>query len=616
VGGRPSSELLRLWTQVGETAWKDPATGLQVQLVVEDFPEHDAVEWYLTFENTGADDSELVENVRVLDAHWAVAPRAHAQPDVVLGRSRGSDFEYQQDRILPGETVTMSAGAGRPSRLWLPFFNLDFGGHGHMVAIGWSGQWRAQLDHAADGHLHMTAGMERLSTFLRPGEKFRTPRIMQLDWSGDLLTAHNKLRRFLLEHHTPRVEGAPISGPFSMGLWGAVSTTGMLDRIAKFAEEGVRQEYLWVDAGWYGQDSSYSPNEFEGDWYEYTGDWSVNPTRHPDGLLPIRDAAANAGMKFLLWAEPGRAIDTTPLVQDHPDWYLGTEKNRLLDFGNPSAREGIADLFSVLIADNKVDLFREDYNIDPLPFWQAEDEPDRVGLAEALYVEGFYWFWDELRRRHPTLIIDNCASGGRRIELETIGRSVALWRSDFQCYRDADPAGSRSQMMGLAMWLPMHGTGLWSSITESISTYRVRSAYGPALQMSAFVRDDQPLDPSYPWELFRRLSDEYLRLRPYYLGDFYPLTGLRAFSEQSFTAYQLDRSDLDGGAVLAFRGANSPWDSARVRLHGIDESARYLLENTDVSGTTVVSGRELAGGVDIRLEDPESSAVVFYTRLT
>jgi alpha-galactosidase len=61
-----------------------------------------------------------------------------------------------------------------------------------------------------------------------------------------------------------------------------------------------------------------------------------------------------------------------------------------------------------------------------LPFWQATDEPDRPGMAEVGFVEGLYAMWDELRARHPHLAIDHCASGGRRIDLETVRRSYAL----------------------------------------------------------------------------------------------------------------------------------------------------------------------------------------------
>ena len=72
--------------------------------------------------------------------------------------------------------------------------------------------------------------------------------------------------------------------------------------------------------------------------------------------------------------------------------------------------------------------------MDPRPFWDAADAPDRVGISEIKHITGLYAMWDALIARHPGLLIDNCSSGGRRIDLETISRSMPLWRSDLQCW--------------------------------------------------------------------------------------------------------------------------------------------------------------------------------------
>ena len=625
-GARQSSELLTEWRagtdDAGRRTWTDEDTGLVVTLEQQDFADSAAVEWVLRFENTGTADSLLLDDVRALDVDWGVDDSQYALPQALIGRSRGSrftiaDFDYQEDVLLPDEQLDMVAGNGRPSQNWLPFFSIDRGSTGSFVAIGWSGQWAASVKHHRSGRLTMTAGLESFSARLHPGESIRTPRILVMEWSGDRADAHNKLRRFLLENHTPHLDGEPVTGPFTMGAWGAMGSAEQIRRLELYGREQVRQEYFWLDAGWYGADSSYSPDEFQGDWGDFVGDWSVNLTRHPGGLRPIRDAAAAAGMKFLLWAEPGRAIETTPIVVDHPDWFLGDQRERLLDLGNPDAREGAVAIFSELIDECGVDLFREDYNINPLPYWRAVDTPGRVGIAESKYVEGFYWFWDELRRRHPRLIIDNCASGGRRIELETIGRSVALWRSDWQCYPDADPAGAQTQGMGLNMWLPLHGAGIWASMStrEDFSVYRIRSTYSPALQMSAFVRESQPIQEDYPWDWFRQMSDEYLRVRPYFSGDYYPLTSPVSIESQTTVAYQLHRPDLQSGVVLAFRRANSPWSESSLSLRGLDPAATYEVEDADGrGGVSLVEGATLAAGLAVSLESPESSALFFYSK--
>ena len=79
-----------------------------------------------------------------------------------------------------------------------------------------------------------------------------------------------------------------------------------------------------------------------------------------------------------------------------------------------------------------MDVYRQDFNMMPSFYWAAHDAqngPGRVGLAELLHVEGLYSLWDHLTASIPGLLIDNCASGGRRLDIELVSRAVTLWRS-------------------------------------------------------------------------------------------------------------------------------------------------------------------------------------------
>ena len=93
--------------------------------------------------------------------------------------------------------------------------------------------------------------------------------------------------------------------------------------------------------------------------------------------------------------------------------------------------------------------------MDPLDLWRQNDAPDRQGITENHHVTGYLAYWDELLRRHPGLLIDSCASGGRRNDLETMRRSVPLWRTDFRL----DPVGTQCHSYGISFWLPLSGTG-------------------------------------------------------------------------------------------------------------------------------------------------------------
>ena len=138
---------------------------------------------------------------------------------------------------------------------------------------------------------------------------------------------------------------------------------------------------------------------------------------------------------------------------------LPDSKSKLLNLGNKDALNWLINCISDFIRNEGIDIYRQDFNMDPLSYWEKSDPYLRTGISEIRHIEGLYSFWDSLLVRFPNLIIDNCASGGRRIDLETISRSSPLWRTDFHGY--TDPDGCQDNTYGLNFYLPLHGTGNW-----------------------------------------------------------------------------------------------------------------------------------------------------------
>ncbi|MCL5095939.1 MAG: alpha-galactosidase, partial [Candidatus Omnitrophica bacterium] len=133
-----------------------------------------------------------------------------------------------------------------------------------------------------------------------------------------------------------------------------------------------------------------------------------------------------------------------------------------------------------------------------------------------LYVQGFLAFWDELLRRHPKMYIDTCASGGKRLDLETLRRSVPLLRSDWAVLK-FDPngdIGQQCQTYGLSCWIPYNGTG-----APCTDLYTLRSSYCAAYRMGY-----DALDPNRKTKLFLHGAGEIRKIQPYLLRNFYPLT--------------------------------------------------------------------------------------------
>jgi alpha-galactosidase len=436
--------------------------------------------------------------------------------------------------------------------------NLEWRGGGVICAIGWSGQWSLDVARDAGREVALRAGQQTTNLVLHPGESIRTPRTLLVEWRGDdAMEGHNALRRLLLDHYVPRVDGEialpPVAqcGWFTFNTGNDVTEANQIEMMEPMA--GMGFEAYWLDAGW-----------FEGGWPAGAGSWVPKAEAFPQGLKPVGDAAHERGLKFVLWFEPERVNPASRIAKEHPEWVLHTgEGDGLFNLGDPAARRWLTDFLSQCITDFGIDVYRNDFNIDPLRFWQAADSPDRQGMSEIRYIEGLYAMWDDLRARHPGLTIDNCSSGGRRIDLETVSRSYPLWQSDTQCCGKAMPVWDQNQTAGLSPWVPLHAAAVWG-----FSPYVFRSI---ATTGANFVADPskEPLDQEA-----KDAIEELRRLRPYWLGDYYPLMPVSR-DERHWAGWQFDRPDLGEGFAALFRREGSPYSVCEASLRGIDPDATY-----------------------------------------
>ena len=283
-------------------------------------------------------------------------------------------------------------------------------------------------------------------------------------------------------------------------------------------------------------------------------------------------------MQFVLWFEPERAGPGTWLSENHPEWILGGKNGGLVNLGNRDAWQWIVDRIDSLIKSEGVDVYRQDFNIDPLGYWRGADAKDRQGITENGHVAGYLAYWDELVRRNPKLWIDSCASGGRRNDLETLRRAVPLLRSD--CF--ADPTIQQCQTYGLSLWVPYYGSG-----TIVPTKYWFRSTIFPASRVGWDTRKKE-LD----YTLLNDMIAEFHKVQPYLLGDYYPLTPY-SMEKTVWIGWQFDEPELGGGFVQAFRREEAKEDSLVLKLQGLDPNATYAVEDLDSGKIEKLAGKEL-----------------------
>jgi alpha-galactosidase len=129
-----------------------------------------------------------------------------------------------------------------------------------------------------------------------------------------------------------------------------------------------------------------------------------------------------------------------------------------------------------------------------------------------------------------------------------------------------------------------------------------------------FGNDQTMPDGQFDDQTARRLLNEYVSVRKYFLGDYYPLTEYN-LDEKRWLAWQFDRPDLGEGMVQAFRRGKSPDDTATFQLQGLEPEALYQLTNPDVVGTAEMSGRELQkNGHSIAVKNRPAAVIIRYKK--
>jgi alpha-galactosidase len=609
--GKPSAELLKAWdakraarklddARTEHTVtWTDPKTGLVLRCVAIEYLDFPTVEWTLYFKNAGAADTPILEAIQAVDARF----ERGGGGEFVLHHHTGSpcapnDYEPHATPLPPKAEKRIATSGGRPTNSDLPYFNLAGPDEGVIVVVGWAGQWAATFTRDQANGLRVRAGQELTHFKLHPGEEVRSPLIVLQFWKGDRIRSQNLWRRWMLAHNLPRPGGKlpPVQlaacSSHQFGEMIGANTASQKLFIDRYLEEGLKLDYWWMDAGWYWNKTGW-PN---------TGTWEVDTNRFPGGLRPISDHAHAKGVKIIVWFEPERVTAGTWLADTHPEWILGGKGGGLLNLGHPDARAWLTDHVDKTLTEQGIDLYRQDFNMDPLGHWRGNDPPDRQGITEIRHVEGYLAYWDELRRRHPNMLIDSCASGGRRNDLETLRRAVPLLRSDYIM----EPVGNQGHTYGIAFWMPYYGTGTGSG---KLDPYLLRSVMCPHFTACFDVRRKD-----LPYDLLRRVMGQWRQFAPCFFGDYYPLMPY-SLENTVWIGWQFDRPDLGEGVIQMFRRAESFYESARVKLQGLDPDARYALTDLDAPGETTLAGRELMEkGLAIAIKDQPGSAVIVYKR--
>ncbi len=579
--------------------WTEPNGVLRVTCDIKGYADAGAVEWTLKFKNLSRYNTSKVAVVRVADykvsednASGFTARWANGYND------NRDDFVPNETDLRAGVLMEFAPEKGLSSTgTTLPYFNIESRGAdaGVVMAIGWTGCWNARLTGVTSLEYRMFAGLEKANFYLKPGEEVRTPLVATIFWKGsDYACGQNALRRFIVKHHSPRVNGslwAPTVGGFDFGNPAPCEGSACLSEdlamaaVKRYKQLHIFPEVLLMEKGW----------------YSTPGDWSFGEDLFPDGLGRLSGLIHSYGGKLMLSIDLENINKNSQLAKDHPDFMLlgGKKYQYIFDFSQPKAVDWLCKYIGDMMEREGVDGLLCDFEGDLAHFWDLADGVDRAGLVEMKYVAGLYRFWDYILKRFPGCALD-CSASMARLDLEVVSRSAIVGRG-----RALTPELAQCQNYALNQYFPLQ-----CSVATGADAYDARSRFGGLLSMD-FSLFGRGLSGEQMQDRFK----EYHEIKNCLLGDYYPLIGLVAQRhEDRWIAEQFHDRASGSGIVVAFRRSLAENVTFAAGLKGIDPEAVYELYDCDAGTRTTVSGSELIKGCRIRLDEPHSSILLRYKR--
>lgn len=600
---------------------------LHIVLILAHYPSHGAMEWTVWFENNGTKDSKVITEVKSVIDFYGANPTLKG----ILGDSVNQYQPYSLD--LDGMDISYSSDSGRATHINFPYFNLEYGNVGAMLAIGWAGTWTARFNSDGEKTTYTASSVNNLKTYLKPGEKIRTALFVIAPYKvRNEQYATNYWRSWYMAHNIPKQDSTgrdiePFSTCCLASDTGLPNSDGSISErhftwrstLEKMFEEDCKVDVRWFDAGWYVRPDGLSE---EVDWWGTVGTWELDPVKWPGNTFrESTDFTKENGMRTIVWFEPERVTDPENLAKNFGydiNWAIRVDGEPVIsnNIGDPDCRKWTTERICKMLRENHVDIYREDNNCNAGKLWRHLDGIEgekRCGITECKFIDAHYKMWDDIIKCTLSYggcgFVDSCASGGGRNDLESMRRGVPLLRSDTD---RTNTALRLSMTTSFNNWIPFCGANTKEKKTQLALTgdsdvYIWRASYLASLNVdSQFVQD-----PNQNFDILRFGLSEWKKVRPYLLKEFYTLTPWHKERDNtSFTAFCYFDPDIEEGVIFAFRQERCPLDTLNLSLPFAKECGKFILRDED-SGVE----SETTGSFSIRFEAPRTANLIWVKKI-
>ncbi|MBR3468296.1 MAG: alpha-galactosidase [Lachnospiraceae bacterium] len=300
-----------------------------------------------------------------------------------------------------------------PVRKYFPFLALENSKTGEFVGIQLylASTWQMELLCKEGDFLTVIGGLGdrdfgQWTKTLAPGESFDAPQAV-IATGTSLLDVCDKLVKAQHPMISPVDQDMSILFNEYCTTWGNPSFENVKKIADKLEGKGIR--FLVIDSGWYGNER----------WWECVGDWEVNENRFPGGMKPIADYVRSKGMIPGLWYEMeavaygSRFYNNAEHLVKKDGVPLTVGGRRFWDMEDPWVVEYLSRKVIGILKDAGFGYLKVDYN-DTLGM--GCDGAESLGEGLRRKVLAAQAFFAKIREEIPGIVIENCSSGGHRLE--------------------------------------------------------------------------------------------------------------------------------------------------------------------------------------------------------
>ncbi len=415
------TDVVRMWNEVFNE-------GSEVQTL-----EYLSSFYYAGIEKEGAQSTDDKMELRICHNGWQKEMnwKTYSFPELGLGQTQTTVYQRTSKTIEVTNTGNWS------TKEYLPMGYLA--NREADSALFWqiehNGSWHWEI---GDQNRHFYVGVSGPTEVqshwfknLKPGESFRSVPVAVGVAGADFGAAMRKLTRYRRRIRRPNRDNVNlpvIFNDYMNCLFGDPTTGKELPLIDAAAGAGC--EYYVIDAGW------YAP----GPWWDSVGEWRESRERFPNGIREVTDRIRERGMVPGVWLElevMGIFCEKAKNVPD--DWFFVRHGKRVfdrsryqLDFRNPEVAAYVSGVVDRVVNEYGVGYIKMDYNIEP--GIGTELAADSVGDGLLQHERAYLRWLDELFAKYPELVIENCSSGGLRIDYALLSRYSIQSTSDQEDY--------------------------------------------------------------------------------------------------------------------------------------------------------------------------------------